>query len=118
MSVWNRKLTQAEYRKETAIIKKIMALGFTEQDILSAWNYYTGKGQKITSFAFFLWKKGKLITDILHFVRMTKAEVEKVKVDSNEDFRAQKKAKKKLTKRDFLNNTGELFNEDEGLDKK
>lgn len=111
MSVWKRKLTQAEYRKETAIINKIMALGFTEQDILSAWNYYTNKGQKITSYAFFLWKNGKLIQDILHFIRMGKKEEEKLTIDPIQDFRTEPAPKKKITKKDFLNNTGDLFDE-------
>lgn len=108
LSVWNRSLTKAEYAKESAIINKIKKLGFTEQDILAAWNYYTGKGEKIKSYGFFLWKQGKLIKDILHFVKMTKKEEEKLLIDSTQDFRTETPIKKKISTNDFLNGEGDF----------
>lgn len=60
-----KKLDAKEYKKEVAIIKQITKLGLTETQIYGAWNYYTSKGQKFDSFAIFLWKKAKLVYDVL-----------------------------------------------------
>lgn len=76
------------FKKESAIINRIVKLGFTEIQIYGAYNYYSNqKNKKIDSFAFFLWEKGKLIKDIIPLLSLK--EPEKVKLD-DKDYRDSK----------------------------
>lgn len=119
LSRLDRTLEEKEFGKEIAIIKKIMALGFTKQEILGAFNYYANnKGRKIESFAMFLWQKGKLINDVRHLLQVM-PEKKELKLDPTQDFRTETAPKRKMTQSDFLNNITEDTNEDKkNMDKR
>jgi hypothetical protein len=90
------KKTTKEYVKEKSIIKKILKLGFSLEDVYKSWIYYKeSRDTKFDSYKIFLWQAGKLMHEALFLIKENKSNQEK-------DFRTTKEYVKTKKPIDYL----------------